>query len=195
MNMAVVIFASPLHILPQKLDMPVDRDPVGNSVEYIRRKRLRARSSWELEVPGKQELLEPLWGLLEYAQGDRAIWFDGAGFGEVTEPIMVGEGDGVNQDFNLPHQYVFTASLIVYYGGAVTAAWSPLGGDGISTCGAIHFTGVPATGMPITAKYRRKCKCLLQVEQDTTRSRVYRSYSSSSDTIHSLKFTLVETAS
>jgi hypothetical protein len=186
---------SPLHVLPQKLNMPMDRDPVGNSVEYVRRKKLRPQSSWELEVPGKQELLDPIWGLLEYAQGDRAIWFDGAGFGEVTEPILVGEGDGVVADFNLPHQYVFIASLIVYSGGSVITTWSPLGGDGVSTCSSIHFVSAPASNIPIMAKYRRKIKTLLNVEQDISRSRLLRSYSSPSDTIHSLKLTLTETAS
>lgn len=186
----MTIFASPLHILPQQVEAPRYIDQVGNGAEVVRRKWLRGKSSWQLEVPGKQELLDPIWGLLEYAQGDRIIWFDGAGFGEVTTPTMIGEGDGNTTDFMLPHRFVYFASLVVYTGGTLDANWVPIGGDGI-TCDAIRFGGGVAANHAVTAKYRRRIKCLLKVEDTMGRSRVFRSTDPLAN-IHSLKFTLEE---
>src|SRR5512144_1342740 len=117
--MSYVVFASPLHVLPQQIDMPVNRDDVGGGAVGLRRRFTRPLSSWQLEIPGKQELLDPILGLLENVQGDTPIWFDGAGFGEETSPILVGIGDNAHTDYLLAHRHVFVASLVVYINGAV----------------------------------------------------------------------------
>lgn len=184
-------FCSPLHVLPQQIDMPIEKDQVGNGLEYRRRKWLRGKSSWELEVPGKQELLDPIWGLLEYVQGDRPFWFDGAGFGEVVTPIPFAEGTNTTDtDFLLPHKWVFIASLVIYENGSVSTNWTPLDTDGV-TCNAIRF-GVPLnTYNQATAKYRRRIKVVLRIENPATRSRMHRS-EVTADNIHRLTFTLEE---
>ena len=189
--MALTIFASPLHVLPQQIDMPAEKDAVGNGLEYRRRKWLRGKSSWELEVPGKQELLDPIWGLLEYVQGDIPFWFDGAGFGEVTTPIVFAIGDGTKNDYLLPHRHIFVASLVIYNNDSPYAGWTPLGGDAISTCDSIRYDSPLGNGYQATAKYRRRVKVVLRIENPATRSRLHRN-DVTADNIHRLTFTLEE---
>lgn len=190
--MALTVFMSPLHVLPQTLDAPRYQDQIGNGVPVVRRKRIRGTSSWQLEIPGRQELLDPIWELLEYAQGDREIWFDGAGFGEVTSPAVIFIGDGSTADIMLPHKHVYVASFVAYLNDAMldAAYWAPLGGDGV-TMDSIICGPLPVGGQ-LKAKYRRKIKTLLRVEDQPKRSRIFRSASSATDNIHSLSLTLEE---
>lgn len=192
--MGYVVFASPLHILPQQIDMPAMKDGLGQGEINARRTLLRPLSSWQLEIPGKQELLDPILGLLQYVQGDDPIWFDGAGFGEETAPIIFAIGNATQTDYKLLHRHVFIASLVVYVNGSVYSNWTPLGGDGVSTCDAIRFGTALGVNNQATAKYRRRIKCLVRVEDKVTRSRQFRSGSFNADNIHRLTVTLDEVA-
>jgi len=192
--MSYTIFASPLHVLPQSLDMPTIKDDLGGGASQYRRQYLRPLSSWELEMPGRKELLDPLMGLLQYAQGDTPIFFDGAGFAEETAPILFGIGIGSITDYRLPHRFVFIASLVIYINGAVYPNWTPLGGDGASTCDAIRFDSGLGVNSMAAAKYRRKVKCVLRTEDKVTRGRVFRS-SVPTESIHHLRFILEEVSS
>ena len=174
--------------------MPVMKDPLGAGSLNFRRLQIRGLSSWQLEIPGKQELLDPILQLLEFAQGDTPIWFDGAGFAEVTSPSLIWIGDAAGTtDIVLPHRYVIIASLCVYHAGTLNPGWTPLGGDGVTTCDAIRMSGI-ANEVPVTAMYRRKVKCVVRVEDKVTRRRVFRSQSYNSENIHSLVVTLDEVA-
>jgi hypothetical protein len=190
--MAFTILAAPSHVMPQSISMPTLRDPVGNGTMMFRRLQKRPLSSWELVVPGRQELLDPILGLLEHMQGDTPFWFDGAGFGEVVTPILVGIGIANTTDYDLPHRYVFVSSLVIYINGSFYQPWTPLGGDGI-TCDMIRFTGVINPNYPITAKYRRRIKCVLRTEEKTEMARSFRS-SVASENIHRLKYVIEEVA-
>lgn len=189
----MTVFASPTHVIPQELEMPVLMDQIGGGAQAFRRRYIRPLSSWQLEIPGKQERTDPILGLLQYAQGDTPIWFDGAGFGEVTEPIVFAEGTGTITDYPLPHRHVFIASLVIYNNGGVYPNWIPLGGDGISTCDAIRYDSALGNGYIGTAKYRRRVKCVVNVEEKVTRRRVFRS-SFTADNIETLLVTLKEVA-
>ena len=192
--MSYVVMCSPLHVLPQQIDMPAMKDGVGQGEINARRVLLRPLSSWQLEIPGRQELLDPILGLLQYAQGDTPIWFDGAGFGEETAPIIFGIGDGTQTDYRLPHRHVFIASLVIYVNGSAYPSWEPLGGDGTSTCDAIRFNAALGLEHQATAKYRRRIKCLVRAEDKVTRARQFRSGSFNADNIHRLQVTLDEVA-
>jgi hypothetical protein len=191
--MSYTILAAPEHILPQTLSMPTMKDPVGNGTTAFRRLQKRPLSSWELVVPGRQELLGPVLGLLEHVQGDTPFWFDGAGFGEVVSPILVGHGANTT-DYALPHRYVFITSLVVYINGAATGNWIPLGStDGI-VCDAIRFdTAITNANYTITAKYRRRIKCVLRTEDKPEMSRGFRS-NVVADNLHRLKLVIEEVA-
>jgi hypothetical protein len=178
--------------MPQTISMPTMKDPVGNGTMMFRRLQKRPLSSWELVVPGRQELLGPLLGLLEHVQGDTPFWFDGAGFGEVVAPILVSMGNFSATDYDLPHRFVFVSSLVIYINGTFYQAWTPLGGDGI-TCDAIRFTGVINSNYPITAKYRRRIKCVLRTEEKTSMARSFRSQVTA-ENIHRLKLVIEEVA-
>jgi len=138
-------------------------------------------------------LLDPVLGLLEYAQGDTPIWFDGAGFGDITAPILIGIGDGSTTDFPLPHRYWLVSSMVVYVNKVAVGTWSNIGGDGITT-DSIRFSTAPAFYDQITVKGRRKIKCVLMTSQKPERARVYRSITAPTDTIHRLKIILQEIA-
>lgn len=190
--MSYTVLCAPEHVLPQTLSMPTLKDPTGNGTMMFRRLQKRALSSWELVVPGRQELLDPILGLLEHVQGDTPFWFDGAGFGEVVTPILIGVGSPNGTDCDLPHRFVLVSSLVIYVNGSFYQPWTPLGGDGI-TCDAIRFTGVINANYPITCKYRRRIKCVLRTEDKVTRARGFRSQITA-DNIHKLKITLDEVA-
>ena len=187
-----IVMAAPEHVLPRTLSMPTLKDPVGNGTMMFRRLQKRPLSSWELVVPGRQELLEPILGLLEAVQGDTPFWFDGAGFAEVTAPILVSIGIPNSTDYDLPHRHVYVSSLVIYINGSFYQPWIPLGGDGI-TCDAIRLTSSINTNYPITAKYRRRIKCVLRTEDKTQLSRGFRSQITA-ENIHRLKFTIEEVA-
>ena len=190
--MSFTILAAPEHVLPQNISMPTLKDPVGNGTMMFRRLQKRPLSSWELVVPGRQELLDPILGLLEHVQGDEPFWFDGAGFGEVVTPILVSIGVPNTTDYDLPHRYVLVSSLVIYINAGFYQPWTPLGGDGI-TCDAIRFTSSVNVNYPITAKYRRKVKCVLRTEEKTQRSRSFRSQITA-ENIHKLKLVIEEVA-
>jgi len=191
--MAYTVFASPLHLTPQQLEMPVQQDNLGHGTNSYRRLYTRPLSSWQLENPGKQELLDPTLGFIEYVQGDTPFWFDGAGFGEVTDPALIWIGDGATTDIRLPHRYVFIASMVVYYNNQLFTDWTPLGGDGV-TCDAIRTLTPFTLNYHVTAKYRRRIKCVVRVEDKVTRRRMFRSQTLNSETIHSLTVSLDEVA-
>jgi len=174
--------------------MPAMKDGLGMGEINARRQLLRPLSSWQLEIPGRQELIDPILGLLQYAQGDTPFWFDGAGFGEETEPILFGIGTATTTDYNLPHRHIFIASLVVYVNGSVNPNWTPLGGDAVSTCDSIRFDSALGVNNQATAKYRRRIKVLVRVEDKVTRRRVFRSQSFNADNIHSLSVSLDEVA-
>jgi hypothetical protein len=190
--MAYTILAAPEHVMPQNLSMPTMKDPVGNGTMMFRRLQKRPLSSWELVVPGRQELLGPVLGLLENVQGDTPFWFDGAGFGEIVAPVLIGIGIANTTDYDLPHRFVFVSSLLVYINGSPYQPWTPLGGDGI-TCDAIRFTTSINPNYPITAKYRRRIKCVLRTEEKTSMSRSFRSQITA-ENIHRLKLVIEEVA-
>jgi hypothetical protein len=190
--MAFTILAAPEHVMPQNISMPTLKDPVGNGTMMFRRLQKRPLSSWELVVPGRQELLGPVLGLLENIQGDTPFWFDGAGFGEMVAPVLVAIGIANTTDYDLPHRFVFVSSLLIYVNGSFYQPWTPLGGDGI-TCDAIRFTGVINPNYPITAKYRRRIKCVLRTEEKTQMARSFRSQVTS-ENIHRLKLVIEEVA-
>ena len=172
------------------------KDPVGNGTAMFRRLQKRPLSSWELVVPGRQELLAPIRGLLEHIQGDTPFWFDGAGFGEVVAPTLIGHGRGGSftvNDFDLPHRFVFVSSLVVWINGGLFQPWTPLGGDGI-VCDAIRISQQLSENYPILAKYRRRIKCVLRTEEKTEMARAYRSQTAVADSIHRLRYVIEEVA-
>src|ERR671923_1767084 len=136
------------HILPVTIQMPTHRDPIGDGALSLRRRLTRALRRWEITIPDRQKNVDPVLGLLELAQGDTAIWFDGAGAIEVAEPQLIGIGNGAKTDFAFLHRNVFVASAVIYLNGAPTSAWAPLGGDGI-IADNIRFNAAPALGVEV----------------------------------------------
>lgn len=171
--------------------MPTLKDDIGGGAAQYRRRQTRALKRWELNVPSLQEQIEPILGLLEYIQGDTPIWFDGAGAGDITAPIIIGIGNGTDTDFKLPHKHVFVSSCVVYLNGGITAAWTPLGDAVVAH--SIRFTTAPAAEVQITAKYRRKIKCVLDTESAVISERSFRSQEPTR-TIQRLKYFLQEVA-
>ena len=173
--------------------MPAFKDPLGGGAVALRRQYSRPLSSWQLEIPGKQEAIDPILSLLEYVQGDTPIWFDGAGFAEITDPAIIFIGDGSQTDIALPHRYVFIASIVVYLNDAATSAWSSLGADG-QFCDAIRMDSAPGANYQVKAKYRRMVKAVVRVEDKVTRHRIFRAADVNANSIHSLIVTLDEVA-
>jgi hypothetical protein len=170
----MTLVASPSHVIPVHSNNPALKDSVGGGSYLYRRQYTRPLKRWELTFPGLAEDMDLIAGFFDYAQGDNPIWFDGGGTLEVTEPIIIGIGDGSKPDFDLPHRYVFVASAIIYVNGTSSTTWSPVGGDGI-TMDKIHFSSVPGNYAQIKAKYRRKAKVVLDTDGDRTRGRTFRS--------------------
>ena len=112
-----------------------------------------------------------------------------------TAPILFALGNGTIRDYNLPHRYVLVASLVIYINGTVYPYWEPLGGDAKSTCDAIRFDSALGNINQATARYRRKIKCVLRVEDKVTRRRLHRNQTINAESIYSLTFTLDEVAS
>jgi len=191
--MSLTVYASPTHVLPQ-LDMPVLKDAKGAGAMAYRRKWPRGLSSWELAIPGRQDLLDPILGLLEFAQGDTPVWFDGAGFGEIVSPILLMIGDGTTTDILLPHRYWNVVETVIYINDAPTNVWAPLASaDGI-WMDSIRLTGAPSLNTIVTGKSRRKIKCVLRVEDKVERQRQFRNSSTSTDSIYALRLFLDEVA-
>ena len=184
------VLASPSHVLPVSLQMPTLKDELGGGAQQLRRRQTRALGRWELLVPGVAQKLDPIIGLLEYIQGDTPIWFDGAGYGEITEPSLIGFGDGSTTDFPLPHRHVFVSSIVVYKNGEIDPSWLPLGAGIV--CDAIRFSPAPSANSQITGKYRRKIKAVLQTEQDVGQERSFRNIDDPLRTIQRLKYFLQE---
>lgn len=183
-------FADATHIIPCRTEMPALKDDLGGPMGF-RRKWPRALRSFDLDIPDAPDRLDPLLGLLEFAQGDTRIWFDGAGHGEIFEPILIGVGDGTTKDFPLPHLHVFVSSAVIYHNGGVFSAWTPLGGDGI-TMSAIRFTAAPALNVQVAAKYRRKFKCVVNTEQQIDHDSQFVDPDDPGKSFYHLRYTLQE---
>src|SRR5262245_61364468 len=97
------LIASPSHVIPVHTQAPTLKDELGGGALSLRRRYTRVLKRWELMFPGFAQDMDLIAGFFDYAQGDNPFWFDGAGTLEVTEPIVFAVGDGVTQDFNLPH--------------------------------------------------------------------------------------------
>ena len=178
------------HVVPTSIEGPVHKDDVGNGALDLRRRWTRRLRTWEIVVPGVAQDLDPIGGLLDVAQGDNPMWFDGGGTLEVVEPILVGIGDSSRTDFALPHRNVFVASTVIYLNGAATHLWGALG-DGI-TMDTFRFFTPPGMFAQIRAKYRRKAKVVLDTESEDTSERVFRDLSDNSRSVYQRRFFLRE---
>jgi hypothetical protein len=182
--------ASPTHLLPVQRQMPTIKDPLSGGAVQLRRRMTRGLMRWEFTVPGRQGDLDQLGGFLDYVQGDTPFWFDGAGFGEILEPIIFGIGTGSKTQFALPHRYVISASLVVYHNDILNTGWSVIGGD--VTCDAIQFTVAPGLHDQLSAKYRRKIKVVLETEDEMSQTRSYRNTNDPRQSVQRLRYFLQE---
>lgn len=185
------VVASPTHVIPVATQMPTLRDSVSGGAMDLRRRWTRPMKSWDLIFPGLQERLGPLMGLLDVAQGDQPCWFDGGGTLDITEPILIGEGNGTIIDFILPYRYMYVATMVVYLNGGATNTWQPLGGDAV-TCQQIRFSSAPANYTQIKMKGRRKTKVIVDTEQGIVMDRAFRNQKDAAQSAYSLKMTLQE---
>ena len=186
----MTVVASPSHVLPMSVEMPTLKDSVGNGAMDVRRRWTRGLRRWELTFKNTQEKLEELSGFMDYAQGDTPFWFDGGETLEVSEPILIGVGNGTITDFALPHRYVFVSSAIIYLNGGATNAWTPIG-DGI-VMDKLHFTSAPGNFSQIRAKYRRKAKVILNTDSEYARDRIFRNQNNPAGTLYESRYVLEE---
>jgi hypothetical protein len=184
------VISSPTHVLPVETDATTYKDDVTDAFEF-RRKLTRVLKRWEIVTPGTQEGLDELSGFLDLIHGDTPFWFDGAGTVEVTTPILIHMGNGVITDIRLPHRNVTVASTVIYQNGVATSDWQPLGGDGVHM-DMIRMTSAPGLYAQIKAKYRRKCKVVLETESGISRERVFRDVSDARKNAVMVKYFLAE---
>jgi len=184
------VIVSPTHILPVETKAPTQRDALGQGAYEMKRQWTRPLKRWELVVPGTRQKLDPIAGLLDLAQGDTIIKFDGAGTLEVVEPILIGVGNGTITDFALPHRNVFVASTVVFLNGGATNTWAPLG-DGV-VMDKIRISPAPGNFAQIKAKYRRSANVFLETESENTSDRVFRNQSDSGQSLYRMRFFLQE---
>lgn len=187
----MTLIASPTHVIPIQTQSPTLKDAVGGGSYLYRRQYTRPLKRWELNFPGLAEDIDLVEGFFDYAQGDTPIWFDGGGTLEVTEPILVGLGNNARQDWDLPHRYVLVASAVIYVNGSAITSWSPVGGDGI-TMDKIHLSVTIGNYAQIKAKYRRKCKVVLDSEGDRSRGRSFNSQADNRKSVYIEKIFLTE---
>jgi hypothetical protein len=185
------ITASPTHVIPVQSQTPTLRDSLSGGALDLRRRWTRPMKNWDLIFPGQQERLGPLMGLLDVAQGDEPCWFDGGATIEITEPILIGTGNGTITDFILPYRYMFVATMVVYLNGGATNTWQPVGGDAI-TCQQIRFSSAPPNFTQIKMKGRRKTKVVVDTEQGVVMDRAFRNQTDANNSLYSLKVTLQE---
>lgn len=162
-------YADISHVIPCTLAMPTLKDDLGGGAQQFRRRQTRALRRFELNIADSPERLDQILGLIENCQGDTPFWFDGGPFGSISEPIIIGTGNGSATDFILPHRHVFVSSAIIYVDHGVFTAWTPLGGDGV-TMDAIRFDAAVAADAQITGKWERKFKCVFDTDQGVTAS-------------------------
>lgn len=186
------IFSGPRHELPLIINAPTLKNDLGGGADERHRRWTRPLRRWELDMIGYEDRLDPIIGLLDYAQGDTPIWFDGAGAGDIVEPILLGIGNGNITDFRLPHRHVFVSSLIVYQNNAIVSSWTPIGSTEIAD--SIRFTSAPALNVQITAKYRRKFKVVLETEAALNHNRIMRNRDNPANSLYGLKYFLQEIA-
>lgn len=183
-------FVRPLHATTQESDMPARKDEIGARTFQFRRQVGRPLGIWEIEVPALQEELESFYALLESIQGDTPIWFDGAGFAEKSQPVLIGIGDGSRTDFGFLHRHVFAASVIIYVNGAVVSGWTALGGDGIVVPG-VRLASAPSANAQVTACYRYKVKVVVETEQSSpARERAF--YAANGKSVEHIRIVLNE---
>ena len=188
----MTIFFSPRHELPSTIQAPTQKNELGGGADERLRKWTRPMRRWELTLTHEEQRIEEMLGLFQYAQGDTPIWFDGAEFGEINVPIVVGFGDGNIKDFRLPHRHVFVSSLIVYQNGAIVSAWTPVGSPVIAD--SISFTTAPALNVQITAKYRHKFKVVVETDNQPAHERIYRRRDNPSESLYQVSYVLQEIA-
>jgi hypothetical protein len=185
-------FISPTHVLPEEVQMPTLKDPVGSGEVSLRRQYLRALRRWELTIPAQHDKLDPFQGFLEMVQGDVPFWFDGAGMLEVVEPIPIAVGDGITSEFALPHRHIFVSSAVFYLNGALFTAWSPVGNGVVMD--SFICDSAPAANAIITAKYRRKALVIQETEQVGQRQRVFRNQDNEGGSLFTARVWLQEIA-
>ena len=187
------VYASPTNVLPQDTDMPTLVDDLGGGARSFRRQFTRPLSRWKFDVPGIQAVLDQQEGFFKYTQGDTPFWFDGAGAEDVSEPVILGVGDGSTTDFKFNDCHVFVNSIVIYQNGGPHTGWDALGGDGI-TCQQVRFTAAPGVNVQVTAKYRRKFKVVLISDNALSKQRAHRNQSTPSGSIYRLSYELMEIA-
>jgi hypothetical protein len=141
---------------------PAIQQGLGNGVPFLRRKWAKARHQFKpvVELASRAEA-EQLVGLLRYLQGDTPVWYDGADYGDIQNPILIGYGDRVTTHVFLPHDNVFSASLVVYVNGVVNSDWTLT-----ESTGLLIFGTALAADAVITAKYQWRAKCFIEGVSD-----------------------------
>ena len=151
---------TPISTFRAPLLAPAMQQGVGAGAVSLRRKWAKARHRFELEVDlASRQEAEQLAGLLRYLQGDTPVWYDGADFGDIQNPILVGYGTGDQVDFFLPHDNVHRASLVVY--GTIESGWTL-----VEETGLLTFDDAPLAEAELTALYQCRYKVCVEAVSD-----------------------------
>ena len=137
---------------------PVSQFGLGQGVPAQRRRYAKPRYRFEIEVSlASRAEAEQLAGQLRYLQGDTPVWFDGADYGDIQNPVLVGYGTGTQTNYFLPHDNVAQASLVVTVNEVTESGWTLT-----ESTGLLVFDSAPPLDAEIKAKY--VCKFLVLVE-------------------------------
>ena len=109
-----------------------------------------------------------------FHKGGKSFLWDGGMYGAVTNPQLVGEGDGSRRDFFLPNRYIGSGSLTVYsrnQATGVTSTWVAASVNGWPTSlnatpGLVMFANssntIPASGHDFYAAWACQYRCVFE---------------------------------
>jgi len=164
---------------------PSTAEDLGGAAKSINKKLYKPVREFSLE-PWDQLLrtqMEIIRNEIHAGRITGVFWLDGDQYGDITEPIFIAEGNGVQTEFPLPFDNVFAPSWVIYVNGVVYTNWTMQEESGVLVC------GTAPTGR-ITGKGKRKFRVIMQNSSESILSES-QLYSNDPDGVYALQNPLV----
>jgi hypothetical protein len=182
------LFLDIKHPIESRLLDPSTSDDLGGAAKTIHKKLQKPIREFSLE-PWDQLLRDQMEVIRNEVHAGRitgVFWLDGDQYGDITEPIFIADGNGVQTEFPMPFDNIFAPSWIIYEDGVAITNWTMKEESGILVCGT-------APSGRLTGIGKRKFRVIFRDSSESILSET-QLYSSDTDGVYALQnpITLLE---
>ena len=148
--------------LESRLLDPATRSELGGGAFAINKRLFKPVREFSLKSWDKlfRDQMENIRNEIHSGRITGVFWLDGGQYGEIKEPIFIGEADGQRTEFPMPVDNCFAPSWKIYINGVLNTSWTMAEESGV-----LIFSTAP-TGR-VTGTGKRKFRVIIIDDSDS----------------------------